>query len=150
MLWAAVLSAAALLAGCGGSDEAEGPIPVEAGSLSKEQFIKRANAICAETLERAGAAYEDLELQGLAALSENTAEIVDALLPTFKEEVDRLRSLGAPRGEGKQVSAFLAALQWNVDEAKAEPERFLAGEGRFARPAELARGYGLRECAARS
>jgi hypothetical protein len=147
-----VMLAAVLLAGCGGTSGSTGSVTAKTGSLSKAQFIKQADAICAEQLKQADTAVREyLTKNGLKPtthdISAHESEVVEAFLPAYQQEIDQIRSLGAPRGDVKQVSAILTALQWNVDEGKAKPAKFLSQEGRFATPAALAKDYGLLECA---
>lgn len=148
----ATLATVVLVAGCGGASEPGGPVTAEAGSLSKRQFIERADDICAERVkESATAVMEYLKENGLEPTTrdalDHAPEIVDAVLPALQEQIDQLRSLGAPPGDVMAVSAILTAMQWNVDEGEAKPQKFLTSEGSFATPAELAKEYGLAKCA---
>ncbi len=95
----AVLAAVAVSAGCadGGDD----------GRLSREEFIRRADAICADydaRLARLGNPASIEELGGLAARA----------LPIAREGVRKLRALRPPADLERDVDRWLARNDENV------------------------------------
>lgn len=105
-------------AGGGTSSSAEGG----SSSLSKEEFVKQANAACLEARENSFAkiaAYEQHHRsQGLPQpiLTQNAVRAV--LLSTIEAEIPALRALGAPAGEEEKVEAMLAAQQAALEKAQ--------------------------------
>lgn len=173
MLPVVVLAIAAVAVGCGGDDEsgsaggAGGSSEAAAGknsesggsapevttsSLTKAQFVKRANAACRE--ERSGmlgrlAAYQ----RENPAASDSQTERFDGamravLLPTIEAETVKVAELGAPEGEEARVDAFLVAQQDALEEVEAQEnlESLEQVESYFAEAGKLARQYGLDEC----
>ena len=146
------------VAGCGG-DGTEGEATsagdrgaVRASSLTKAQFIKRADAICAagrKRWETEFGAYLDRNSKSLgAALRDHAPKIINTIfVPAYQGQIDRTRSLGAPSGDGEEVGSILAAMQRVVDEAGEQPRKFMRGTDPFAGASRLAKAYGFKVCA---
>ena len=114
-LLVAGLALVGALAGCGG-DDGEGTV----SSMTKNQFMKKANAICSQVFDEIDRKYGKLSNESTEAeLNEQAQEIVPPLVSRL---VDRLRALGAPTGEEARV----APSSW-------DPER---EPGVVARPSE--------------
>jgi hypothetical protein len=154
-----VLAALLLVAGCG-SDEDDatgssggGEVTVETGSLSKAEFVKQANAVCAknrEQLERAVATFTAETSKTPAKPSEEPPEVAfleETYLPGFQQQVDEVSAIGAPAGDEKEIVAFLQALQNMIDTATEEPQAFIDGDVSLDKAAKLAKAYGLTNCA---
>lgn len=166
--------------GCGGGDENSsdsdasngssqsaaggpngGPAGVEEGSdasrdtittssLSKAQFVKRANALCTRAREE--------RLEAMNAYGEQNADlsqeerlvgvIKEVFLPTMEAQLAELRALGAPRGDRKQVERIIVAYEQSLDDiAELEGAESTPAINRDLNQAgALARKYGLREC----
>lgn len=138
-----------LVAGaCGSSDQ----IVVETGSLSKREFVERADNLCERSKGRFLAAFRAaVQSQGEGPPRSEQAEVAELvennLVPTFEELIERIGSLGAPSSEyAEQVSEFLNALQEGLDTASERPVTALEGTA-FLRAFKLARKYGLIGCA---
>lgn len=148
---AAVMAGAALAAGCGGDDsDAEGAdTTVTTSSLSKAQFVKKAEALCLQEEKRL---YARLKAYGNknpaeGGVSEGPEAVRKILLPPIQRQIDELRELGAPRGEEKQLETYLDALQEAVDTIDEKGLSSSDELGRaYKRPNELVRKYGLKEC----
>ena len=143
---AAVLAVGAVgFAGCGGSDDTSGDSTTAA--ISKDDFVTQANQICAEgdkTLQTAGkAAFSG----GKPSKSDLQQFANDTVVPTIQGEIDGIEALGAPEGDEEQVNAITDAAQSAIDEVKADPSVFVAGDQDvFAEANKLANAYGLTEC----
>jgi hypothetical protein len=164
----AIAAAVALgVAGCGGgssnstSAESTGSTTTAAGggkqtkthspSLSKEEFVEKADAICTrgktKGLEAMGVYAK--EHQGTAGQSK--AEVIGeavqkVFLPSVQSQVDQIRALGAPAGEEQEVEAILAALEEAVEEASQGAPSSARFAKSFASAGALAREYGLTAC----
>lgn len=145
--------------GCGGSDSsatgsAGGEITVEAGSLSKAEFIAKADALCKDSraqFDRALRTYtQNNPLSGSAEdETEQLGKVVDTILsPTYENLTEEITSLGAPSGDEEQVAAFVQAIQQDLDEASENPSKAFRDLQPFDEPIKLANAYGLTGCAA--
>src|ERR671932_2184206 len=86
------LAAASLAAGCGGGG----------GRLSRDDYVKRADAICAKYNRRIRALRQPRTIAGISAF---TAKAI----PIARRGDDELRSLEPPKGDEATAKAWLAA-----------------------------------------
>jgi hypothetical protein len=147
----AAVAAILLAAGCGGGGGGNEQVTVHAGSLSKGEFIKRADSICAATRSRFTREYTAFlkpRLKNSSQVDQSAlqSEVVKSVvIPIFTKDIDEISALGAPKGEEQKVSTFLNALQQRLDELNEQPSE-LSGTI-FAKPAKLAQASGLSGCA---
>jgi hypothetical protein len=126
------------VSGCGGGDSAE-------TSLTKKQFVKRAKSICV-------AAENEQFNDGIAYMEkhpgiEEEEAIVPAGLPPLEKELEKLKALGAPRGDEAKIEEFLEELEKAITETKDDPGTALVRKGNpFNKANELAKSYGLEGC----
>jgi hypothetical protein len=145
---------ALLAAGCGGGGEgggtADGGPVVKAGSLSKAEFIKRGDAICAKAGAQLLAETKSyLEKNGIDAAhppsDELQVELVEqVLLPTFRAQIEDLAALGALPGDVEGVQAILDAISEAADEVEANPNIDAADP--FGEANAMAKDFGFRSC----
>jgi hypothetical protein len=134
--------------GKGGGNEA----PVHSSSLSKEEFIAKAGAICTREKTKGLEAMGEYVKQQPGVAGKAKIELIgEALqkvfLPAVQRQIDQIRALGAPEGEEAEVEAFLSALQEAVDQAgQGTPANGQFAKD-FASSAALAHEYGLTACA---
>jgi hypothetical protein len=154
-----VLTAAAIAAlfpfaaGCGDSGESS-EVAVQAGSLSKVEFTKKADAICEATRNKFTSKYTAL-IQKYEAEPSSSAElrlvmdviVETALLPNYERGIDEIVALGAPSGDEDEVEAFLNALRERLGEMEETPAKLGRSLTPFARAEKLAEAYGLTGCA---
>jgi hypothetical protein len=140
-------------AGCGSGDASSDEITVETGSLSKAAFIKKADAICEGSIKKvqlAGAVY----LRSVESSGEPYAEqqreapklIETVMIPAYEKQIEEVSSLGAPRGDEKEVAKVLEATSQTLEEAKAEPVKFLQTVNPFAKAERTGKAYGFSSC----
>jgi hypothetical protein len=154
MLWesrgyvaaAAVLMGLALAAaGCGSGTTAEEP-----PRLTKAQFLKRGNAICAQIARKMNEVsnrYADKAHS--AAFKDRVAE--KAIIPGKKEEIRRLTALGPPVGGARRLKRIIAAIEEGIKTGEKNPRALwtLPGgdiEYSFEKALELESYYGLVKC----
>lgn len=153
------------LGGCGGGEDASGgdstaaasggqAETIETSSLSKAEFIKQAEAICAREGEHFLQLISSYMSSHAPKSGESEQEVAaegvrQTLLPKFQNQIDQIRELGAPAGEEEEVEAILAAMQRAVDALAKRKEVALATDiDQEFRPAgRLAIRYGLEYCA---
>jgi hypothetical protein len=145
-----LVAALALAAGCGSGGSAE--ISVKTGSMPKAQFINRADTICESAKGKVGQEYGEFvkSHQGASKAEEEAliGEAVDQIIrPDFEQPIKAISELGAPKGDEKEVAAFLNALQARLDEFAEHPTEVTATPHPFLRASKLARSYGLEGCA---
>lgn len=150
--WFAALPLALLLAsGCGGGGSDE--VSVTTGSLSKAQFISRADAICSAAFSNFTREYIAFGKKhppppSKAEQLEWLAEITETMLvPNYEPRFEEIGALGAPSGDEEKVSEFLTAFNRRLDEIKAEPTELTSSPYPFKEASKLAQAYGLTGCA---
>lgn len=147
------LVVALLLAGCGGGSSSSGG---SEQTLTKQQFIRRAHAICyhlsKKQVRRTEAFYEAHHLN-VAAPSQRAQErsIVAVVLPVVEEKAEELGALPAPEGDEAKVRAIVTAMERGVRETEAHPEWLVrptaAHPSPFAESEQLVAAYGPWLCA---
>ena len=145
----AVLTLAALAAGCG------------SGSYTKRDFVARADAICASTLQQTRAisppSFSHSAEQQLSALAGYLANVV----PHVQSEADQLRALRRPTQDARDRAAlarYLGALARAIVDYRELAAAAKRGDAQGVASAEtalrsspvasLAASYGLDSCAA--
>jgi hypothetical protein len=153
--------AAALIAiGCGGE-----------ATLSKAEFIKRADAICGKVDEAQVGEYgayvrthpavakklneltvSEKQPEGIAARQQLYRAII---IPSILQEAEDIEALGAPDGDEETIEEFLAGVRKGVKEAEQDPskldEDLPNGAGKnpeysFWDVNRLAHEYGFKQC----
>jgi hypothetical protein len=149
----AAFAAALVMAGCGGAgggDEA---------TLSKAEFIKRADAICTKADETqigefgaylrahpgTGQKFGQLKVQ---------AKVLKAIAyPSILKEVEDIEALGVPTGDEKTIDALIAAIKTATKEAEKDPRKSVAElpNGKnptysFRKVEKLGNEYGFNAC----
>ena len=147
-----LLMVALPFAACGDEDSDHGTTTTTT-ALTKEQFVREANRICARTddkLERASRQFFADAPSGEEAPPEEIEEFGDkTVYPAIQDEIDRIRALGAPAGYEDQVKALLDAAQQGLDTLKDHPDQLARGGAApaFDEANKLAGNYGLDQCA---
>jgi tellurite resistance protein len=146
-LLAALAALALIVAGCGGgSDSTE-----STSSLSKAEFVKQGNAICAKGNEEIEEGFEKFGKEhGFSKEKEpSKAELEEAvetvLVPKISKEIESIRALGPP---DEEAEAVLDAAEEALEKGEEDPAQFLKEEnaGPFAKANKLSREYGLTKC----
>lgn len=125
---------------------------VAESSLSKAEFVKRANALCSKERTKN---FKQLTVFAGKHAAEGKPEstllkdlVREVLLPRIEREIAGIAELGAPAGERAQVEAILEAQQKAVDEAAelANPKTLAQVESYFAKAGAMAKAYGISTC----
>lgn len=150
-LLAALAAISMIAAGCGGGDDSTDS--TASSGLTKAEFLKQGNAICAKGEKELNEEFEKFAEE--ENLSENKppteAQLAKAteefFLPIIKEQVEGIRGLSPPAGEEQQVDKVLTAAEEGIEKAEEDPAS-LANEKEdpFAKANELANEYGLTKC----
>jgi hypothetical protein len=148
-LVAAAMVVALVMAGCGGGDSS-----TTTGSISKEDFIAKADAICKKGTERLQKAiFAALKHpQNLTKVSEDKQIkiVTTAMVPNVSREVKELRALGVPEGDEEKIDAMIGALEEGVETAEQDPQAVTkSSDVVFGISSRIAGEYGLTACASR-
>jgi hypothetical protein len=148
----AAVIVAALLVGCGGSDDSSGE------SISKEEFIAKADAICKkgnEGMEKELYKFLRQSRSGGAlrkpSVEQNEKFIVTVLIPNLRREIKEIKALGIPDGDEERIEALIAALEEGLETAEDETATVAAGTSDivFGIASRLAGEYGATVCGSR-
>jgi hypothetical protein len=140
---------ALVVAGCGGGDSS-----TTVGSISKEDFIVKADAICKKGTERLQKAiFAALKHpQNLTKVSEDEQIkiVTTAMVPDVSREVKELRALGIPDGDEEKIDAMIGALEEGVETAEQDPQAVTkSSDVVFGISSRIAGEYGLTVCSSR-
>jgi ABC-type Fe3+-hydroxamate transport system substrate-binding protein len=152
LLLIAALAALLTVAGCGGSSGDE--VTVQTGSLSKTDFIAKADAVCKAARTEFIAKFEAFGKAHKSELSRGTvadkvlSEILEVVvIPNFEGQIEQISKLGAPKSYAPEAAAFLNALQKRLDEAGNDPSLLNSSPFPFKNAEEVARRAGMNGCA---
>jgi hypothetical protein len=164
-----VLVIALFAVGCGGggsdgsgsggsSDGDETSGGDETASLSKAEFVKQADAVCkkgSEEVRAEFAAYlKENKIKEIGEGNESKAEaegrieeVIEAAIPTLRQQLDGIRALAAPTANEAQVNAYLEAAEEGIEKGEEDPvELFTATEKVLAKSDKLAKEVGFKVC----
>jgi hypothetical protein len=154
-LCAAFAALAIIVAGCGGGGGGSGSTESSesTSSLTKAEFVKQGNAICAKTEKEveegvAKFAKERNFSEKSPPTAKQIAELAEeVLVPKVRKQIDEIRALGIPSGDEKEVEAIFAVAEEALKETEEDPSVFgEGGVGPFAKANKLSREYGLTVC----
>jgi len=148
----ATLAALVSAAGCGSSSSDE--VTVQTGSLSKTEFIKKADAICEAARTEFLAKYSRYVEEHKSDIvdpqkkDEVLNDILDSILaPNVEGEIVQISKLGAPKDYAPEVAAFLNALQKRLDKAQENPDGLTTTTNPFVVAENVARRAAMNGCA---
>lgn len=117
--------------------------------LSKAEFIERGTAICTESSQKidAAAATSFREPGAIPTADEITRFANETVIPTIRNEVERLSELNPPEADKKRVEDIIMAGRDGVETVREDPTILISrtNDG-FLNYRELATGYGLQNC----
>lgn len=162
-----------ILAGCGSSSEKANPATSGGGSLTKAEFVVKADELCGASKvkqERLRAELEEMaqkarrEEQGSEGLADGTrrelAQTLGRVVGTAEDSLSRVQSLGLPKADAGQLEtifqkierSFEASLDYGAALEQHEDAKAQAiAEGANAETREtatLAKQYGFKVCGA--
>ena len=142
----AALAGIVALVGCGGSDSTKG---TTSETLTKSEFVAKANAICAKGNKEIRAAVQKLYSSGQAPSTAAQEKFVTATdIPSIQQQVDAVDALPARAGYEQQVQAIVDAADSALEKVKQNPS-LITQQGQsdpFAKADKLTNSYGLTQC----
>jgi hypothetical protein len=162
MLFAALL-VAIVATGCGGggssSDSSTGGSTEsqgggEEGSLTKKQFIAKADGICtAKSKELNDEVEAFAKKEGISGSKEpskdQTTELVEKyVVPNLRAQGEEIGELSAPEGDEEQIEKLVNGLEEGADEAEEDPQVILEPKSNspLETAAKEAQAYGMKVC----
>jgi hypothetical protein len=149
---AATIAALLLATGCGGSSDPE--VTVQTGSLSKAEFVKKADTICEAARGEFLAKYESFFRAHESDFGDKKKEeaflsdMLETLLaPNVEGQVKKISSLGAPKAYAPEVASFLNELEKRVEEGRDDPFGLTATPYPFKKAENVAAKVGMKGCA---
>ncbi len=147
-LGAGALVIALIVAGCGGDDSSS-------TSISKEEFIAKADAVCQKAAKRLEKGLVGFLVKGKKiqkpSQADNEKFVVTVLIPSLRREIKEMQALGIPDGDEEKVGAMIDALKEGLETAEDNPEVVAAGgtDVVFGISSRLAGEYGIETCGSR-
>jgi len=153
VLLIAILAALFSVAGCGSSDSSG--VTVQTGSLSKAEFVKKADAICEAARTALVAKFFNFVKTHQAAASGGShskaallGEAVDsAVAPNVEGEIHQISTLGAPGEYASEVASFLDVLQERLEKLQEDPNQLTVSATPFKQAGIAAEQAGMSGCA---
>ena len=127
--------------GCGGSSSSTTSTPT--ATITKAQFLTKANAICGKADPALSEASAKLAAPHTAA--QIAAVVKGVYVPSVEAQVTAIRALGAPPGGQAAVASMLKLVQADLNRLESKPS--LVATDVFANFAKVAHPYGLTACA---
>jgi hypothetical protein len=147
-LLAGALAVTLFVAGCGSSGGT-----TSTASISKVEFLKQGNAICAKGNEQIEAQFEEFTKENNLSKTEAPPKAVreeaaeDILIPAINQQVEEIKALGIPAGDEGEVEEIFATVEEAVEEGEGDPAALFGNEpGKFKEANKLSREYGLTVC----
>jgi hypothetical protein len=133
-------AAIAALVGCGSGGGEE--------QLTKAQFVKRGNAICAKAEQERGKIISEIveKSRPNADVQAQQEKVIHEALPTYEAATEQIDDLEAPSGDEEKVDALVEAMEEAAERAMADPHTAIISNVPFRKANELAEGYGLKTC----
>jgi hypothetical protein len=145
---AAFVAVGMIVAGCGGGGDSSS----DSSSLTKAEFLKQGNAVCAKGNKEIQEGFEEFEKEnGLQNKQPTKAQLKEAIetivLPAVSKQVEGIEPLGAPSGEEAEVETITDAAGEAVEKGEEDPAALTSEKADpFAEANELANKYGLVKC----
>jgi len=139
LMYLGAVTAALFAIGCGGDDD-------DGSSLSKQEFLKQGNEICAKGNQELDQAAQKTFSGGPPSAEEASAFVNDELIPNVEDQVSQLRDLSPPEGDEDEVNAILDAADEGLSKSEDDPAGVFQEGDPFAEANKLARDYGLVAC----
>jgi len=153
LLLGVVLAALLFAVGCG-SSSSDDEITVKTGSLSKSEFIAKADAICAAARVEFEAKLAGLfkTQHALLGKPDREDELFTTILnkvvaPNYEGEIEKISALGAPKAYAPEVAVFLNSIQTRLEESSDDLSLLEDSHFPFQKSADLAEKAGMQGCA---
>jgi hypothetical protein len=143
---AVLVALATVIAGCGGGDDS-----ATSGSLTKAEFIKKADAICEKGNDSINTEVDEFAKEKGTTPEKMTKEqqeefVEQVVAEDIRSQAEEIGDLGAPSGDEKQIEAMVEAVEDGAGEIEEEPKVLFGKSNPLAEGTKLAKEYGLKVC----
>jgi hypothetical protein len=142
---ASLMTLTLLFTSCGDSENSG----TDSASLTKAQFIKQADKICAEADEKLVIDYRAFVkshgIKGRPSKPQSLEVAEEIYLPNIENRLEDLQKLSPPVGDEDQVKKIFAATEDAIAVASKNPEATL-GKSPFEKSKALTTAYGFTAC----
>ncbi|MGN6815232.1 MAG: hypothetical protein ACTHK3_04015 [Solirubrobacterales bacterium] len=116
--------------------------------MSKTEFAKKADEICKRGESERGEVLKaaSQKFSGKKVTAADQEQVVLEALPSYEKAAQKIKELGAPEGEEKQVEAWVEAMEEAAENVKADPGTATTGSIPFKKADELAEELGAKGC----
>jgi hypothetical protein len=143
MMIAAMLVLGLGTAGCGSSSSKPKLTPRSAVTITKTEFVAKANVICGRAQPALSAATA--KLAGHPSKAQVVAGVKGTFVPSIESQIVGIRALGTPPGDQATITRMLTLVQADLSKLKRNPG--LIATDVFGDFAKVAHPYGLTACA---
>jgi hypothetical protein len=141
---AAILSVGLVLVACGSSSNNS---TSTTAALTKAQFLKKGNAICAKGNKVINTAGSKTFTKNKKPTAAQEQQFINVAIPTIQGEISGVNALGAPTGDSAKVNAIVNSAQSALNKVKQDHSLFFNNKGDpFAKSNKLTNAYGLTAC----
>lgn len=150
-LLAVGLATVVAVAGCGGSGGSSAADTTTA-TISKAEFIKKADAICTNGQKRSQSEFtafaeENPNPKAKEPTAAEWSEIgTQILVPALRRQLDEIRQLGSPAKDEAQIEEFLDQTEEAIEKLEEEPETAKSPAKLLADAHKTIKGYGFKVC----
>ncbi len=120
------------------------------GDLSKKEYLKEINSICADNNDDLNAIFEEA-FAGLDENEEPPPEAIEAAvnqaIPVFRGALDDIEALEGPSTLDKKVDKLVDEYRAVVDDIEEDPVGSFEGKDPFTKVDKKAKKLGLKQCA---
>lgn len=145
---AAIVLVALLVVGCGsdgGSSSSVSTASNTSVTITKAQYIERADAVCGRTEKKQLALVDEFPKQ--KPTQQAQVELVEfAGIPPLKEQAEQLNELPEPNKAAGEAKAYVDAFSNGVKGADEDPSAMLEAPTPFAKAESLAVKFGFKVC----
>jgi len=137
--------------GCGGGgSDSSSTSGADAESLTPKEFVEKADSICTQSQERISKKYSEFlkELKGKETKAQTLEAIETIGIPQVRLQLEALRELEAPASKEAEMTAYLDALEEEVEAGEKDPKALNGSAPEvFAKSEAAAKGLGFKVCA---
>lgn len=152
----AFVALVAVSAGCGGGSDDD----AESASLTPKAFVEKADAICTKSQKRIETKFnaflkeeqiEEIgqERESPQEVKAHTLEAIEAVgIPQLRQLLDELRELEAPASKEAEMTAYLDALEDEIEAGEEEAQALNGSPNKiFAKSEAAAKDLEFKACA---
>jgi hypothetical protein len=146
-----LLASGLVAAGCGGGggdDNSTSSGSTTTGTVSKSEYITKADQICAQGTLVVGQAGREQFGSSQPSRDQAIQFGQETVVPSLEDTLAKLRALQPPAGEEQKTSAIYDALESGLNKLKDNPDLFVETDtgGAFDQANQLAQAYGFKQC----